>query len=117
MPMKLFAAWEVDKTTPNCIPRQCSFTLTRLLLLRPLGGEVSAISIAVKMQSAQHEAAAFLLHLPTATLVNVTTGDFGHLSDKMKWLPSGTSSGFWCASPKTTTHLVDVLPSHAQVAP
>lgn len=53
VPMKLFAAWEVDKTTPNCIPRQCTFTLTRLLLLKPLGNEVAFITIAVKMQSSK----------------------------------------------------------------
>jgi len=23
VPMKLFSTWEVEKTTPNCIPRYC----------------------------------------------------------------------------------------------
>ncbi|CAN7938830.1 unnamed protein product, partial [Ixodes hexagonus] len=33
--------------------RQCTFTLTRLLLLKPLGNEVAFITIAVKMQSSK----------------------------------------------------------------
>lgn len=70
VPMKLFAAWEVDKTTPNCIPRQCSFTLTRLLLLRPLGGDVSAISIAVKMQSSKRTLRSNDIQLPNSGLLD-----------------------------------------------
>ncbi|XP_065284324.1 phosphofurin acidic cluster sorting protein 2 isoform X3 [Dermacentor albipictus] len=70
VPMKLFAAWEVDKTTPNCIPRQCSFTLTRLLLLRPLGGEVSAISIAVRMQSSKRTLRSNDIQVPSSGLLD-----------------------------------------------
>ncbi|XP_077494339.1 phosphofurin acidic cluster sorting protein KrT95D isoform X2 [Amblyomma americanum] len=70
VPMKLFAAWEVDKTTPNCIPRQCSFTLTRLLLLRPLGSEVSAISIAVRMQSSKRTLRSNDILLPSSGLLD-----------------------------------------------
>ena len=33
--------------------RLCSLTLTRLVILRPLGSELSSISIAVKMQSSK----------------------------------------------------------------
>lgn len=68
--MKLFAAWEVDKTTPNCIPRQCSFTVTRLLLLRPLGGDVSAISIAVRMQSSKRTLRSNDIQLPGSGLLD-----------------------------------------------
>ncbi|XP_012153640.1 phosphofurin acidic cluster sorting protein KrT95D isoform X3 [Megachile rotundata] len=53
VPMKLFATWEVDRTAPNCIPRLCSLTLTRLVTLRPLGSDLTSISIAVKMQSSK----------------------------------------------------------------
>ncbi|XP_031831293.1 phosphofurin acidic cluster sorting protein KrT95D isoform X2 [Nomia melanderi] len=49
VPMKLFATWEVDRTAPDCIPRLCSLTLTRLVILRPLGSDLTSISIAVKM--------------------------------------------------------------------
>ncbi|XP_076638104.1 phosphofurin acidic cluster sorting protein KrT95D isoform X2 [Colletes latitarsis] len=53
VPMKLFATWEVDRTAPNCIPRLCSLTLSRLVILRPLGSDLTSISIAVKMQSSK----------------------------------------------------------------
>ncbi|KAK0164559.1 hypothetical protein PV328_003174 [Microctonus aethiopoides] len=53
VPMKLFATWEVDRTPPNCIPRLCTLTLSRLIILRPLGSDLASISIAVKMQSSK----------------------------------------------------------------
>ncbi|XP_072382137.1 phosphofurin acidic cluster sorting protein 1 [Diabrotica undecimpunctata] len=48
--MRLYATW-VDRTPTNCIPRLCSLTLTRIIILRPLGSDLAAVSIAVKMQS------------------------------------------------------------------
>ncbi|KPU79698.1 uncharacterized protein Dana_GF17970, isoform C [Drosophila ananassae] len=53
VPMKLFAAWEVDRTPPNCIPRLCSLTITRLTILSPLPGDTTSLSLAVKMQSSK----------------------------------------------------------------
>lgn len=53
VPMKLFAAWEVDRTPPNCIPRLCTLNLTRLILLKPVVGEMNSVIIAVKMQSSK----------------------------------------------------------------
>ncbi|XP_055551781.1 phosphofurin acidic cluster sorting protein 2 isoform X3 [Wyeomyia smithii] len=53
VPMKLFAAWEVDRTPSNCIPRLCSLTITRLSLLTPLPPDLSSLSLAVKMQSSK----------------------------------------------------------------
>ncbi|XP_055907477.1 phosphofurin acidic cluster sorting protein 2 isoform X2 [Eupeodes corollae] len=53
VPMKLFAAWEVDRTPPNCIPRLCSLTITRLSILTPLPGDMTSLSLAVKMQSSK----------------------------------------------------------------
>lgn len=53
VPMKLFAAWEVDRTPPNCIPRLCTLNLTRLVLLKPMAVDVSSVIIAVKMQSSK----------------------------------------------------------------
>ncbi|XP_031785463.1 phosphofurin acidic cluster sorting protein 2 isoform X2 [Nasonia vitripennis] len=53
VPMKLFATWEVDRTPSNCIPRLCTLTLTRLVILRPLGADLASVSIAVKMQSSK----------------------------------------------------------------
>ncbi|BFZ07666.1 hypothetical protein BsWGS_10704 [Bradybaena similaris] len=53
LPMKLFATWEVEKSSPNCIPRLCSLTLTRLTVLRPLDSELTSLLIAVKMQNSK----------------------------------------------------------------
>ncbi|XP_036324051.1 phosphofurin acidic cluster sorting protein 2 isoform X3 [Rhagoletis pomonella] len=53
VPMKLFAAWEVDRTPPNCIPRLCSLTITRLSILTPLPGDMTSLTLAVKMQSSK----------------------------------------------------------------
>ncbi|CAG0912966.1 unnamed protein product [Notodromas monacha] len=53
VPMKLFATWEVDKTQPYCIPRLCMMRLSRLVLMKTLGNDVSSVLIAVKMQSSK----------------------------------------------------------------
>ncbi|XP_050531583.1 phosphofurin acidic cluster sorting protein 1 isoform X3 [Daktulosphaira vitifoliae] len=59
VPMKLFATWEVDRTPSNCVPsfkhcsRVCSMNLTKLVLTKPLGQEMSALTIAVKMQGSK----------------------------------------------------------------
>ncbi|XP_071962977.1 phosphofurin acidic cluster sorting protein 2-like isoform X2 [Antedon mediterranea] len=53
VPMKLFATWEVDRTSPNCIPRLCSLRLTRLCVLKPLENDLSSLIIAVRMQSSK----------------------------------------------------------------
>lgn len=37
VPMKLFAAWEVDRTPSNCIPRLCTLRITRLKVCGALG--------------------------------------------------------------------------------
>ncbi|GFO04132.1 phosphofurin acidic cluster sorting protein 2 [Plakobranchus ocellatus] len=52
VPMKL-STWEVVKSTPNCIPRLCSLTFTRLMVLKPLENELSSLLIAVKMQNSK----------------------------------------------------------------
>lgn len=51
--MKLFGAWEVDKTPANCMPRLCTVTITRLLLTQSFPSEVTSLVIAVKMQSSK----------------------------------------------------------------
>ncbi|ELU12912.1 hypothetical protein CAPTEDRAFT_112775 [Capitella teleta] len=53
VPMKLFATWEVEKSTPNCIPRLCSLTLTRLVIMKSLENDLQSVIIAVKMQSSK----------------------------------------------------------------
>lgn len=70
VPMKLFATWEVDRTPSNCIPRLCSLTLSRLVVLRPLGADLASISIAVKMQSSKRTLRSNELVLPSNGLLD-----------------------------------------------
>lgn len=70
VPMKLFATWEVDRTPPNCIPRLCSLTLTRLIILRPLGSDLTSISIAVKMQSSKRTLRSNEILIPTGGMLD-----------------------------------------------
>uniref|UniRef100_A0A672I7E3 Phosphofurin acidic cluster sorting protein 2 n=1 Tax=Salarias fasciatus TaxID=181472 RepID=A0A672I7E3_SALFA len=50
VPMSLFGTWEMDRSSPSCVPRLCSLTLKKLLVLRELDRELSSIVIAVKLQ-------------------------------------------------------------------
>nr|KAF7439663.1 hypothetical protein H0235_002054 [Vespula pensylvanica] len=70
VPMKLFATWEVDRTPPNCIPRLCSLTLTRLVILRPLGSDLTSIIIAVKMQSSKRTLRSNEMIIPTGGMLD-----------------------------------------------
>lgn len=53
VPMKLFAAWEVEKTPANCIPRLCSLTINKLTLNRKFATEVGSLTIAAKIVSSK----------------------------------------------------------------
>uniref|UniRef100_A0A803STC5 Phosphofurin acidic cluster sorting protein 2 n=1 Tax=Anolis carolinensis TaxID=28377 RepID=A0A803STC5_ANOCA len=50
VPMNLFAAWEMDGSNPSCVPRLCSLTLKKLVVLRELDKDLISVVIAVKMQ-------------------------------------------------------------------
>uniref|UniRef100_A0A672INE2 Phosphofurin acidic cluster sorting protein 2 n=1 Tax=Salarias fasciatus TaxID=181472 RepID=A0A672INE2_SALFA len=51
--MNLFATWEIDGSSPNCIPRLCSLTLKKLVVLRELDKELISVVIAVKIQGSK----------------------------------------------------------------
>ncbi|XP_040891327.1 phosphofurin acidic cluster sorting protein 1-like [Toxotes jaculatrix] len=51
--MNLFATWEVDRSSPSCVPRLCSLTLKKLMVLRELDKELSSVVIAVKIQGSK----------------------------------------------------------------
>ncbi|XP_058511288.1 phosphofurin acidic cluster sorting protein 2 isoform X2 [Ochotona princeps] len=53
VPMNLFATWEVDGSSPNCVPRLCSLTLKKLVVLQELEKERISVVIAVKMQGSK----------------------------------------------------------------
>ncbi|KAG7999962.1 Phosphofurin acidic cluster sorting protein 1 [Nibea albiflora] len=50
VPMNLFATWEIDRSSPSCVPRLCSLTLKKLVVLKELDKELNSLSIAVKIQ-------------------------------------------------------------------
>uniref|UniRef100_A0A8C9TUP2 Phosphofurin acidic cluster sorting protein 2 n=1 Tax=Scleropages formosus TaxID=113540 RepID=A0A8C9TUP2_SCLFO len=50
VPMNLFATWEIDGSSPSCIPRLCSLTLKKLVVMRELDKELISVVIAVKIQ-------------------------------------------------------------------
>ncbi|XP_043111337.1 phosphofurin acidic cluster sorting protein 1 isoform X3 [Puntigrus tetrazona] len=53
VPMNLFATWEIDRSSPSCVPRLCSLTLKRLIVLKELDKELSSVLIAVKIQGSK----------------------------------------------------------------
>ncbi|KAF7710745.1 hypothetical protein HF521_009617 [Silurus meridionalis] len=50
VPMNLFATWEIDGSSASCVPRLCSLTLKKLVVLRELDKELISVVIAVKIQ-------------------------------------------------------------------
>ncbi|XP_012672537.1 phosphofurin acidic cluster sorting protein 2 isoform X2 [Clupea harengus] len=53
VPMNLFATWEIDRSSPSCVPRLCSLTLKKLIVLRELDKELNSVVIAVKIQGSK----------------------------------------------------------------
>ncbi|XP_029009609.1 phosphofurin acidic cluster sorting protein 1-like isoform X12 [Betta splendens] len=53
VPTSLFATWEVERSSPSCVPRLCSLTVRKLMVLRDLGRELGSIVIAVKIQGSK----------------------------------------------------------------
>ncbi|XP_061407462.1 phosphofurin acidic cluster sorting protein 2-like isoform X1 [Lethenteron reissneri] len=53
VPMNLYAAWEVDRASPSCVPRLCSLTLKKLIVLKELDKDLNSVVIAVKMQGSK----------------------------------------------------------------
>ncbi|KAF3426325.1 hypothetical protein E2986_05933 [Frieseomelitta varia] len=51
-------------------PRLCSLTLTRLVILRPLGSDLTSISIAVKMQSSKRTLRSNEMAIPTGGMLD-----------------------------------------------
>ncbi|XP_020607098.1 phosphofurin acidic cluster sorting protein 2-like [Orbicella faveolata] len=70
VPMKLFATWEVERTSPNCVPRLCTMTLTRLELLKPLEPGLTEVIISVSMQSSRRILRSNEIVLPSTGLID-----------------------------------------------
>ncbi|XP_031619958.1 phosphofurin acidic cluster sorting protein 2 isoform X2 [Contarinia nasturtii] len=77
VPMKLFAAWEVDRTPSDCIPRLCSLSITRLTLMMPLPSDLTSLSLAVKMQSSKRTLRSHEIPVPQTFLTGSNSVGFG----------------------------------------
>ncbi|CAK8692520.1 unnamed protein product [Clavelina lepadiformis] len=53
VPMNLFATWDIDKSSSNCIPRICTITVCKLIVLKELDKDLPSVFIAVKMQGSK----------------------------------------------------------------
>ncbi|XP_076129848.1 phosphofurin acidic cluster sorting protein 1a isoform X2 [Alosa pseudoharengus] len=51
--MNLYATWEVDRSSPNCVPRIFSITLKKLVMLKELDRDLTSVVIAVKLQGSK----------------------------------------------------------------
>ncbi|XP_061619919.1 phosphofurin acidic cluster sorting protein 1-like isoform X3 [Phyllopteryx taeniolatus] len=51
--MNLFATWEVDRSSPSCVPRLFSLTLKKLVLLKELDKDLTSVVVAVKLQGSK----------------------------------------------------------------
>lgn len=69
-PMKLFATWEVERSSPTCIARQCTLKLSHLNVVKAVNAELGPILIAVKMQSAKRTLRSNEIPLSTSGLLD-----------------------------------------------
>ncbi|XP_027032589.2 phosphofurin acidic cluster sorting protein 1a isoform X4 [Tachysurus fulvidraco] len=51
--MNLFATWEIDRSSPSCVPRLLSLTLKKLVMLKDLDQDLTSVVIAVKLQGSK----------------------------------------------------------------
>ncbi|XP_052393963.1 phosphofurin acidic cluster sorting protein 1 isoform X3 [Carassius gibelio] len=51
--MNLFATWEIDSSSPSCVPRLLSLTLKKLAILKELDRDLTSVVIAVKLQGSK----------------------------------------------------------------
>ncbi|CAB1315949.1 unnamed protein product [Coregonus sp. 'balchen'] len=52
--MNLYATWEIDRSSPSCVPRLFTVTLKKLVMLQELDRDLTSVVIAVKLQVMQH---------------------------------------------------------------
>ncbi|KAJ8411914.1 hypothetical protein AAFF_G00155520 [Aldrovandia affinis] len=69
VPMNLFATWEIDGSSPSCIPRLCSLTLKKLVVMKELDKELISVVIAVKIQGSKRILRSHEIMLPPSGVV------------------------------------------------
>lgn len=70
VPMNLFCTWEEECSSPTCLPRLCSLSLTKLLIYRKLEKELRAVVISVRIQGSQKILRSDEILLPPSGHVN-----------------------------------------------
>ncbi|XP_036197542.1 phosphofurin acidic cluster sorting protein 2-like isoform X2 [Myotis myotis] len=53
VPQNLFATWEVDCSSPSCVPRWCSLTVTKLVIFKKLAKDLNSVVISVRMRDSK----------------------------------------------------------------
>ncbi|XP_051901087.1 phosphofurin acidic cluster sorting protein 1-like isoform X2 [Pristis pectinata] len=66
--MNLFATWEIDRSSPSCVPRLFSLTLKKLLVLKELDKDLSSVVIAVKLQGSKRVLRSNEIPLPASSM-------------------------------------------------
>ncbi|XP_010901986.2 phosphofurin acidic cluster sorting protein 1a [Esox lucius] len=51
--MNLYATWEIDRSSPSCVPRLFTVTLKKLVMLQELDKDLTSVVIAVKLQGSK----------------------------------------------------------------
>ncbi|KAM6939565.1 phosphofurin acidic cluster sorting protein 1-like [Xenentodon cancila] len=51
--MNVYSSWDTERSSPSCVPRLCSLTLKKLLVLGELDRELTSVAIAVKIQGSK----------------------------------------------------------------
>ncbi|XP_039219065.1 phosphofurin acidic cluster sorting protein 1 isoform X4 [Crotalus tigris] len=67
--MNLYATWEVDRSSPSCVPRLFSLTLKKLIMLKEMDKDLSSVVIAVKLQGSKRILRSNEILLPVSGLV------------------------------------------------
>ncbi|XP_078491460.1 phosphofurin acidic cluster sorting protein 2-like [Ciona intestinalis] len=70
VPMNLFATWDIDRSSANCIPRICNMTICKLKVTKELDKDMQSVFIAVKMQGQKRVFRSNEIFLENGGLVN-----------------------------------------------
>uniref|UniRef100_G1QBP8 Phosphofurin acidic cluster sorting protein 2 n=1 Tax=Myotis lucifugus TaxID=59463 RepID=G1QBP8_MYOLU len=71
VPMTFFSTWEVDCSRPSSVPRLCSFTVKKLVVVKELEKELISMVIAVQMQGSKGILRSHEIVLPSSGPVEI----------------------------------------------
>ncbi|XP_061573580.1 phosphofurin acidic cluster sorting protein 1-like [Cololabis saira] len=67
--MSLYGSWDTERSSPSCVPRLCSLTLKKLMVLSKLDRGLTSVIIAVKIQGSKRTLRSHEYLLPAGGLV------------------------------------------------